>query len=113
MARNISFFLKTRQVREGSATVTRRLGWRDLKPGTVLNAVVKARGLKRGERVEFIRRIRVVSVRREMLCKITRRDVALEGFPGMKKFEFVRFFCETHKGCTPTSEVTRIQFEYL
>ena len=27
--------------------------------------------------------------------------------------EFVAFFCSSHKGCMPQSEITRIEFEYL
>jgi hypothetical protein len=27
--------------------------------------------------------------------------------------EFVRFFCGSHRGCTPETVVTRIEFEYM
>jgi hypothetical protein len=52
--RNISFALTTAQVRARTKTVTRRVGWTFLKPGDLLQPVVKCRGLKKGERVEKI-----------------------------------------------------------
>lgn len=110
--RLISFAMTTEQVRLRTKTVTRRLGWLDLKPGTILQAVEKAQGLKKGEKVKRLCLIRVKSVRRERLCKITRADVTREGFPGMLKHKFVEFFCEGH-GCEPGDTVTRIEFEYI
>lgn len=35
------------------------------------------------------------------------------GFPDMTPAEFVEFFCASHAGCTPETEVNRIEFEYL
>ena len=58
--RNISFSMTTEAVRRREKTVTRRLGWWNLKPGTVLQAVEKAQGLKKGEHVKPICLIRVV-----------------------------------------------------
>jgi hypothetical protein len=110
--RMLSFAMTTEQVRNRTKTVTRRLGWLDLKPGTILQAVEKAQGLKKGEHVKRLCLIRVLSVQREQLCKITRREVAREGFPGMLKHKFVEFFCEGH-GCEPADFVTRIEFEYV
>lgn len=110
--RSISFFLTTDQVRRRSKTVTRRLGWINLQPGTLLRAVVKAQGLKVGEKQEQLAIIRVLDVRREKLWQITPEDIVREGFPKMTKHEFLDFFCASHK-CTPEEEVTRIEFEYL
>lgn len=62
------------EVRARTKTVTRRLGWRDLKPGTRLTLVRKAMGLKNGETVVRIADIEVVSVRREPLWDITEDD---------------------------------------
>lgn len=115
MPRNISFALTTEQVRAKQKTVTRRLGWRDLKPGTLLQPVVKAQGIPKGGKVEKIGGlIRVVSVEREALGCILGRsdDIACEGFPGMHGVDFVNMFCD-HNGCEPDDEVTRIEFEYL
>jgi hypothetical protein len=116
--RNISFALTTAQVRDQTKTVTRRTGWVRLKPGTLLQPVVNAQGLRKGQHVETIGGpIRVVSVRREVLAKglnagrSGRREVLLEGFSDMPPAQFVLMFCQTHK-CTPSSEVTRIEFRY-
>ena len=113
--RNISFALTTQQVRNQTKTVTRRLGWKDLKPGTVLQPVVKGMGLKKGERVEKIGGpIRVVSTRREPLGNVAfdDEDVRLEGFPQFDGPQFLALFCQ-HNRCTPDTEVTRIEFEYV
>lgn len=111
--RNISFALTTDQVRARTKTVTRRLGWRFLKPGTLLQPVVKAQGLRKGEQVEKVGGpIRVTSVRCEPLERITFDDCAREGFLGMGPSDFVEFFCR-HNGCQRDVEVTRIEFAYV
>lgn len=119
MPRNISFALTTEQVRNRTKTVTRRLGWMRLKPGTVLQPVVKAQGIPKGGTVERIGGlIRVVGVRREPLSDLAgdehygRAEVVAEGFPCWDPFDFVRMFADTHR-CEPHHIVTRIQFEYL
>lgn len=112
--RNISFALTTDQVRNRTKTVTRRLGWKDLKPGTLLQPVVKAQGLKPGETIEKIGGpIRVVSVERSRLNAITPQDVYREGFPQMTREQFIRMFKASHRGCRVGSVVTRIEFEYV
>ena len=50
--RNMSFYHTTEQIRNRSKTVTRRLGWAFLKPGDRVRAIVKGRGLKKGQKVE-------------------------------------------------------------
>lgn len=117
--RNISFSLTTTQVRNQTKTVTRRLGWKDLKPGTLLQPVVKGMGLGKGGKVEKINGpIRVVSVRREPLARLLKlsrysvRDVVAEGFPHLSEAEFVDMFCE-HNNCSEDAEITRIEFEYV
>lgn len=109
--RNMSFALTTEQIRARTKTVTRRLGWRDLKPGNQVQAVVKCMGLKPGEKVHRLCVIEIVSVRREPLNAITRLDVRREGFPHMTPDEFVAMFCASMR-CLPTDEVTRIEFAY-
>jgi hypothetical protein len=43
-----------------------------------------------------------------------RRDpIGEASSPNMTPGEFVAMFCATHKGCTPETEVTRIEFEYV
>lgn len=112
MPSNISFMLTTRQVRNKTKTVTRRLGWKKLKPGQILNACEKCQGIKAGERIVVICQIRVVSTRWEPLSAITQEDVALEGFPEMSPVDFIRFFADANK-CSADELVNRIEFEYL
>lgn len=115
MARNMSFALTADQIRAGTKTVTRRLGWQFLKAGDVVNACVKCLGLKKGETLDVIRQIRVVSVNREPLYRMLSKDqseAAAEGFPDMNNAEFVEMFCSAMR-CLPSQPVTRIEFEYL
>src|SRR5688500_13795271 len=70
----MSFSLTTRQMRARAKTVTRRVGWLKLRPGAELLAVEKAMGLKKGEKVVPIGRIRVLDVRRERLDELVRDD---------------------------------------
>lgn len=128
MARNISFALTTPQFLDGSKDVTRRMGWLHIKSGDTLCAVKKGMGLKPGEKIERLGMIRIVSVRREPLDRMLdwrevadddpemgygERECQREGFPSMAPADFIEFFCASHKGCTPDSEVTRIAFERI
>ena len=120
--RNISFSMTTEQVRRREKTVTRRLGWSDLKPGTILQAVEKAQGLKKGEHVKPICLIRVVSVKREQADAILNYgpdgwdvvsdETAREGFPNLTPWQFLEMFCRVN-GCGHLTLVTRIEFEYV
>ena len=109
--RSISFALTERQFLDGTKTVTRRVGWHTLKPGTLLRAVRKCQGLKKGEKQNVLGIIRVVSARQERLWAINTCDVRREGFPGMSSDEFITFFGQTHKGANQNTMVTRIEFE--
>lgn len=116
---NISFSLTTRQFEVRAKDVTRRLGWNKLRSGQVLTAIEKGQGLKKGEHVNPLGRIVVKSVRRERLARMVERansygssEVIREGFPEMSPAEFVDMFCK-HNGCSPETEVTRIEFSYL
>lgn len=121
--RNMSFMLTPDQILNRTKTVTRRLGWATLKPGTLVRAVRKGQGLKKGEKVEQLAVIRIVSVRRERLSYLLEdahygvTEVDLEGFrehPTIKgrPHPFVDFFVATHK-CDVEDTVTRIEFEYV
>jgi len=112
MARNMSFMLTTEQVRKQKKTVTRRLGWDFLKAGDELNACVKCMGLKKGEKIERLAKIRVVNVRRERLYDITPDDVIREGFEGQIVEWFIDMFMR-EMGVPSSTEVTRIEFEYI
>lgn len=106
--RNMSFSLTEAQFLDGSKDVTRRLGWKFLKPGDRVRAVRKAMGLKKGERVHPLGVIEIVSVRREALEDVTHGDVRREGF-SCDCDEFIRIFC-LHMGCPRHWPVTRIEF---
>jgi len=112
MPRNMSFMLTTAQVRERTKTVTRRLGWKFLKPGDVLNACEKCQGLKKGEKVEKICQIKVLNVKREKLRNITNAEVILEGFKEWDRRGFICMFCAANS-CSWNEMITRIEFEYL
>lgn len=122
--RRISFALTRDSFLDGSKTVTRRKGWKNLKPGDRLLAVSKCMGLKLGESAEVYGPIEVVSVRREELISIAGHDVdcmpglyagpcniecCREGFENMLGADFVEFFCE-HMGGDDSQLVTRIEF---
>jgi len=111
--RNMSFAMTTDAILEQRKTVTRRFGWRHLKPGELVQPVRKAMGLKKGEKVERLGSpIRIISTRREPLNAITADDVVKEGFPGWMPAQFVDMLCE-HYGCEPQAICTRIEFEYV
>lgn len=120
--RNISFSLTTPQFRAKTKTVTRRLGWTFAKTGDVYCAIEKGQGLKKGEKVVRLGQIRVTSVRREPLKRLTDdldygfAETAREGFPkghdNHWPSEFVSMFT-SHNNCNPETLVTRIEFEYL
>jgi len=119
---NMSFSLTTDQVRDRSKNVTRRIGWWNLKPGDLVRACKKCMGLRKGEKVEELAIIRVVSVRAEPLrAMLDDRnygldEVAREGFKEDRFLcwpsTWVPWFCQTHK-CTPDTIVNRIEFEYV
>lgn len=115
--RNMSFALTTRQIVDGSKTVTRRLGWLKTKRHDWIQPVRKCMGLRPGEKIEKIMvPIMVRSARREPLCLMIddpaygRLECVAEGFPDMSPEEFVEMFCDTHRGCLPHTVVTRIEF---
>ncbi len=110
--RNISFALTTEQFRSRTKTVTRRLGWKFLKPGDHLMGCVKCMGRKHGEPLERLGEIEVVSVRHEPLLMCDDMDAAREGFPQLTGVEFVEMFRE-HQGGHPGQIVTRIEFKYV
>lgn len=111
MPRLMSVSLTEPQVLARTKDVTRRLGWLVLKPGDTLTLCRKVMG-RRGEPLVRLVDVEVVSVRRERLDAITATDVEREGFPAWTAQTFIDFFCATHKGCPPTTEVTRIEWAY-
>lgn len=112
MSRLMSVALTERPVVERRKTVTRRLGWRDLLPGTRLTLCRKVMGRKPGEPLVRLAEVEVVDVRAERLDAITAEDVLREGFDYLTPAAFVEFFCE-HMRCEPSDLVTRIEWRYL
>ncbi len=112
--KNMSFSLTTNQIRNRTKTVTRRLGWRNLKPGDLIQAVVKGMGLKKGEKVQRLCVICVVGVRRECLDRalVERHSTVKEGFPNLTRRQFVDLFSK-HNRCRRGVLITRIEFEYI
>jgi hypothetical protein len=108
--RAISFSFTRRQLLSGAKTVTRRLGWRDLRVGERLRAVDRATGS--GKPPRTLGTIEVTGVRQETLSAITKADVVAEGFPHWSPREFVEFFVQ-HMDCTPQAIVTRIAFRLI
>lgn len=108
--RLISFALTTEQIRNRTKTVTRRLGWKDLKPGTLLMACEKVMG-RRGKPLVRLAVIVVTMVTREELSIISDVDVLKEGFD-MPAYEFVEMFCR-EMGGDRWQKVTRIEFRYV
>ena len=107
MPRLMSFAKTADQLAAGEKTVTRRDGWRDLKPGTVLKAV--DRSPRSGKGFQLLCHIEVTSVRCERLGDITPDDLVLEGFPQMEPEDFVELYCAP-RAPEPDREVTRIEF---
>lgn len=107
----MSVALTTQAVRDRVKTQTRRDGWLSLKAGDQLALCPKYRGVRRADR-ELLTVVDVLAVRREPLQAISASDVVAEGFPSLTPEQFVEFFCATHRGVEPTSEVTRIEWAY-
>lgn len=112
MPRLMSVALTEAAVVNRTKTVTRRLGWRDLKPGTHLTLCRKVMGRKPGEPLVRLAEVEVFDVRREPLNAIGQNDVDREGFSGWTTDQFVEFFAESMR-CAPDVEVTRIEWRYL
>ena len=113
----MSFSLTTEQCRNKSKTVTRRIGWSNLKRGDRVQQVEKGQGLKKGERVKKIHVIECVSNRREAIGQMLdpeygRKECALEGFAGTSGLWFVSMFCN-HNKCSTWKIVNRIEFRYV
>lgn len=108
----MSFALTLSQMRAKEKDVTRRFGWWFLKPGDQVWAVEKAMGLKKGETIQRIGLIEVVSTRGEPLDAITHDDCAREGFPEFYPADFVGMLT-AHYGCEANKLVNRIEFRHL
>ncbi len=117
MPRNMSFFLTTDQVIDGSKDVTRRFGWDYLKIGEQVMACQKCQGIRKGETINRLRLIEIVSIRPERADEITRYpepeiECAREGFPEMSPSDFVEMLCKANRK-KPDEICNRIEFKYV
>lgn len=128
MSRLMSVALTEDAVRARRKTVTRRLGWTTLKPGTRLTLCRKVMGRKRAdgtvEPLVRIAEVEVISVRRERLWDITDDDVRAESVDAARFEEhytdtgqptpqaWVAWFCE-QMDVQPDAMITRIEWRYL
>ena len=115
MPRNMSFSMTTEQVRRRQKDVTRRFGWRKLKPGDRLMAVERCMGLARGEKVKPICEIEVVSVlteRADAILDYPKDECVREGYPDIDAAQFMTLLCEANRK-RPEDPVQRIEFRYV
>jgi hypothetical protein len=108
----MSVKLSEQAVIERRKTVTRRLGWRFLKPGNRLSLCRKVQGRRPGEPLVRLAEVEVVDVSREHLDQITHIEIQREGFTGWTTGEFVQMFSAAMR-CDPSTMVTRIEWRYL
>lgn len=126
MPRLMSVFFTEDAVRNRTKTVTRRKGWTFLKPGVRLTLCRKVMGRKRGEPLERICEVEVVSVRRESLAVLADwygdaeyreqcAEIRREGFNPdvLGPAAFVHKYFVKAQGMEPDDEVTRIEWRYL
>jgi hypothetical protein len=117
--RRMAFSLTTPQILDRSKTVTRRTGWRFLKRGDLVQAVEKARGLKKGEPVRNLAVLRIRDVRVESLARLideptyAEDELPREGYPCWSRDDFIEMFCRTHGLKSPRVNITRISFDYV
>lgn len=114
----MSFSLTTPQMLARTKTVTRRLGWATLKPGTLIQAVEKSQGLGKGGKVRRLGVIRITDVRQEPLGDLVGTsygdaEAVREGFPDHSGEQFVEMFRDVHGGLCVDAVVTRIEFEHV
>ena len=109
--RNMSFSMTTEQFMDGSKDVTRRFGWWFLKAGDRVQAVEKAMGLKKGEKMKVLGVIEIVSVTKEPLHLISADDCKREGFPHFTQCDFINFILKAFKDKSQDSIINRIEFK--
>jgi hypothetical protein len=115
--RLMSFALTTEQFQARTKTVTRRLGWDNLKVGELLCGVKKGQGIRKGGHVERLHVIQCVGHWRERLRRVRipsygRDQLIAEGFPNLDAAAFIKMFCK-HNHCTPDTWINVIQFRHF
>jgi hypothetical protein len=126
MSRLMSVAFTEKAVRDRTKTVTRRKGWWTDKNGRQLVKVGdrvtlcrKVMGRKKGEPLERIVDVEILSVRREPLGLVTKEgELTKEGFPDWDTPSIVgpRRFIDAYfvpQGLDFADDVTRIEWRYL
>lgn len=111
MPRNMSFFMTKKQMYDQTKDMTRRQGWDILEPGSVVMAVEKGQGIKKGELVR-IGLIEILTKKKESISDITYADCIREGFPEMSPEDFVSMYCKANK-CKPDDLCNVFTFKHL
>ncbi len=110
--KRMSFALTTEQILNQTKTVTRRNGWKNLKPGDLIQPVEKCMGLKKGEQQTLLGApIEVTNISFEELCEIDNADLIKEGFPNLTRADFINLYKKANN-CDGHHIVTRIEFTY-
>ena len=128
MSRLMSVAFTEQAVRDRTKTVTRRKGWwedkngrRMVKPGDRLTLCRKVMGRKKGEPLERIVDVEVVSVIRTTLGMVRAPgELTKEGFPELEEWpgplrgarKFVERYFEP-QGLGWDDDVTRIEWRYI
>jgi hypothetical protein len=99
MPRLMSVALTEQAVRDRRKTVTRRLGWATLQPGTELDLCRKVMGRRKGDPLIRIARVRVTEVRRQPLRWVTDEEVAREGFRALDLQQWSRVRDHSDRRC--------------
>lgn len=98
---------------ERRKTVTRRRGWRMLRPGDRLTLCRKVMGRKPGEPLERLAEVEVINVRRERLDDMRDADIDREGVRGLPTVEDWIDWYAMAFGVAADDLVTRIEWRYL
>ena len=106
-------------LRARSQRVTRRVGFEDTTAGDIIEAVPEMWMLTHPGRVRPTARLRVVSTRQEPLRRLldepeyAREEFILSAFPPNASVKAVVVdFVARHRNTTPSSNITRIEFDY-
>jgi hypothetical protein len=107
------------QILDRSQTVTRRVGWRFLEPGDLVQAIEARPGSDGARAVRPLAVLRIRDVRVERLSRLisdpayAEDELPREGFPCWSRDEFVTTFCRTHRLKTVDVDITRLEFEHV
>jgi hypothetical protein len=112
--RRMSFPDTAAEVRERLQTVTRRPGWRFLKPGDLILAVEPRSGAAAREIALLrIRRVSVEPLSRLLEATYAEDELPREGLPCWSRDHFLATFLRRHRLKSIEVDVTRIEFEYV